>query len=88
MEIQANMFASLLLMPPYYFELIYRGIFVRDGIRNYPKLNTDDQPCNIIGNNKLIAEMALLFNVSKAAIRKRLLDLDYLKEKHKNYEIW
>lgn len=88
MEIQANMFASLLLMPPHYFELIYRGIFVRDGIRNYPELNTDDQPCNIIGNNKLIAEMAVMFDVSKAAIRNRLLDLGYLKEKHRSYENW
>ena len=88
MEFQANLFASLLLMPPYYFELIYRGIFARDGIRNYPKLTMDDQPCNIIGNKKLIAEMAAMFNVSKVAIKRRLLDLDYLVGKYANYEIY
>lgn len=88
MEFQANMFASLLLIPPHYFDLVYRGIFVRDGIRNYPKLTIDDQPCNIIGNIKLVAEMAAMFNVSKAAIKRRLLDLGYLEEKYESYEIW
>jgi len=79
MEIQANSFASLLLLPPYQFELAYKALFFEGGIRNYPELYLKGQKCNVDTSNWIIQHLSAYFMVSKAVILKRLEELDYLR---------
>lgn len=79
MEIQANSFASLLLLPPCQFELAYKALFRLDGIRNYPYLYLTGQECNVELSNWVIRHLSAYFNVSQAVIKKRLAELDYLR---------
>lgn len=79
MEIQANSFASLLLLPPYHFELAYKALFIKGGVRNYPELYLKGQKCNVDTSNWIIQHLSAYFMVSKAVILKRLEELDYLR---------
>ena len=79
MEIQANSFASLLLLPPYQFELAYKALFIKGGIRNYPELYLEGQKCNVDTSKWIIQHLSAYFMVSKTAILKRLAELDYLR---------
>ena len=72
MEIQANMFASLLLLPPGEFLGEYYKLFQIRGIRNFPYLQLDSQPCNINLLEWIKGSLAAHFNVSKASVEKRL----------------
>lgn len=79
MEIQANSFASLLLLPPYQFELAYKALFIKEGVRNYPELYVSGQKCNVVFSNWLFNLLSAYFNVSKSVIWKRLAELDYIR---------
>lgn len=79
MEIQANSFASLLLLPPYQFELAYKALFIKEGVRNYPELYVSGQKCNVVFSNWLFNHLSAYFNVSKSVIWKRLAELDYIR---------
>ncbi|MBR1513885.1 MAG: ImmA/IrrE family metallo-endopeptidase [Bacteroidales bacterium] len=79
MEIQANSFASLLLLPPHQFELAYKALFIKEGVRNYPELYLKGQKCNVELSNWMIQHLSAYFNVSKAVILRRLTELDYLR---------
>ena len=79
MEIQANSFASLLLLPPYQFELAYKALFIKGGVRNYPELYLKGQKCNVDTSNWIIQHLSAYFMVSKTVILKRLVELDYLR---------
>lgn len=79
MEIQANSFASLLLLPPYQFELAYKALFIEGGVRNYPELYLKGQKCNVDTSNWIIQHLSAYFMVSKVVILKRLAELDYLR---------
>lgn len=79
MEIQANSFASLLLLPPYQFELAYKALFIKEGVRNYPELYLKGQKCNVDTSNWIIQHLSVYFMVSKAVILKRLEELNYLR---------
>ena len=80
MEIQANSFAAILLTPSPYFDITYKGLFKKEGIRNFPILTIDNQPCNINLANHMLTNLSNIFNVSKAVVKKRLLDSGYLHE--------
>jgi hypothetical protein len=79
MEIQANSFASQLLIPEDKLMVEYCKLFIEKGVRNFPNLHIDSQPCNIELLKWFLANLALHFNVSKAAIEKRLQKLGLLK---------
>lgn len=75
MEIQANLFASFLLIPPQMFLGEYYRLFEIKGIRNFPYLQIDSQPCNIQLFNWVTGSLSKQFNVSKASVEKRLRDV-------------
>lgn len=78
-EIQANIFASYLLMPTEQFQLEVMKFFVRERIqKNYIYL--DRQPINQILVNTLITEISSTFNVSKESVKLRLIDAGLLKD--------
>lgn len=78
MEIQANSFASQLLIPEDKLMVEYCKLFLEKGVRNFPNLQIDSQPCNIELLKWFLSNLALHFNVSKAAIEKRLQKLGLL----------
>lgn len=78
MEIQANSFASQLLIPEDYLKVEYYCLFQEKGIRNFPYLRIDSQHCNLEMLNWFLARLALRFNVSKTAIEKRLKQMSLL----------
>lgn len=79
MEIQANSFASQLLIPENKLNLEYCKLFLEKGVRNYPNLRIDSQPCNIELLYWFTGRLASCFNVSKMAIEKRLQKLGLLE---------
>lgn len=78
MEIQANSFASQLLIPEDAIKVEYYLLFKEKGIRNFPYLHIDAQPCNIKMLHWFLSKLAIRFNVSKSAIEKRLIGLGFL----------
>lgn len=78
MEMQANSFASQLLIPESKLHLEYCKLFLQKGVRNYPYLHIDSQPCNIELLKWFLSNLAIHFNVSKAAIEKRLQKMGLL----------
>ncbi len=78
MEIQANIFASYLLLPQRAFEISYKKLFELNGIRNYPHLYIDNQDCNIELSNMIFKTLSFNFKVSQAVVKYRLKELDYL----------
>jgi len=79
MEIQANLFAALLLMPTQYFQKAVRGYFTRESIQK-GFLYLDHQPQNMKLVMTLLAELELIFGVSKEAAKYRLKGLGLLKD--------
>lgn len=80
MEIQANSFAAILLAPSSSLDIAYKTLFIKEGIRNFPILTIDNQPCNINLANRMLSTLSSYFNVSKEVVKKRLLDLGYLQD--------
>lgn len=79
LEIQANIFASRLLIPKYLFIKHVEDYFVRENIRK-GYLYLDSQRCNIELTNRLLYELQEHFNVSKEVARIRLIGHGLLKD--------
>lgn len=79
MEIQANLFASYLLLPKDAFIAEYYRLFKTQGIRNFPYLVYDEKPWNMSCYNFVLNKLSTHFNVSKAVIINRLKELDFLR---------
>ncbi|WP_299660269.1 ImmA/IrrE family metallo-endopeptidase [uncultured Ruegeria sp.] len=74
LEYQANLFASLLLLPEVQFRNAVgaqRQTFKTYG-RGFGYIFVDDQPCNLAPYNQMLAELSYMFGVSKQAIEIRL----------------
>lgn len=78
MEIQANSFASQLLIPEKQLKIEYYKLFQEKGIRNYPNLYIDTQPCNVELLHWFLNRLSLRFNVSKTAVEIKLRKLGFL----------
>ena len=83
MEIQANSFASQLLIPANAFLAEYYRVFQNLGIRNFPYLMFDGMPWNDDLYDKVVGYLALHFKVSKVAIDKKLQSLQFINERWK-----
>ncbi len=78
-EIQANIFASYLLLPTDSFLLETMKFFIRNNIsKNYIYLDKEFVNQAIINN--LILELSTKFNASKESVRLKLIDNDLLKD--------
>ncbi|MFY7938794.1 MAG: ImmA/IrrE family metallo-endopeptidase [Flavobacterium sp.] len=78
-EIQANIFASYLLLPTENFLIETMKFFIQNNIsKNYIYL--DKQPVNQLLANKLISELSSKFNASREAVRLKLIDNDLLRD--------
>lgn len=73
MEVQANLFASYLLMPKHQFLNEIRNLFSIHLITT-GKLFLDHQPCNKRDVSTIITALSSHFNVSKAAVKMRLIN--------------
>lgn len=73
MEYQANMFASYLLMPQSHFLLEVKKLFKQYNMtRGY--LYLDHQQCNINDVNIIIGSLSSIFNVSREAVKIRMIN--------------
>lgn len=79
LEIQANIFASNLLIPTKPFMIEVSKFFINENIhKNY--LYLDKQPVNQILVHSLLNELSLKFNASKEAIKMKLISKNLLKD--------
>lgn len=78
MEIQADLFASYLLMPKKNFYYIVNCLFKERSITT-GKLYLDYQPCNKYDVDYVLCQLSRKFNVSKEAAKNRLINADLLK---------
>lgn len=74
LELQANLFASYLLIPRIPFINLAMEIKLKLGIPYDKPFFLDDQLCNIEICDKAIRALAYFFNVSKLAIKNRLIN--------------
>ena len=81
MEIQANRFASALLIPEDVVRNKLPELFTKYNISRAP-LYVDSQRCNINNYHNIIGEFAQHLNLSKAVIAYRLMDLNLLVMTH------
>ena len=79
LEYQANLFASVMLMPKLSMGLLARRLF-NERERSFGYLWYDDQKENWQRCNDVIRQMSEALNVSKAAVRLRLKKLGLLRE--------
>lgn len=78
-EIQANIFASYLLLPTDNFLIETMKFFILNNIsKNYIYL--DKQVVNQLLANNLISELSTKFNASKETVRLKLIDTDLLRD--------
>lgn len=78
LEIQANIFAAYLLVPEPALIYKYRLLNQEIGIRYFPQLFLDNQPCNIELCETVFSEIAQAFKVSKEVIKYRFLNKGWL----------
>ena len=74
LEIQANIFASRLLVPEAPLINYYMEIKNKLGINTTSPLYLDNQPCNKEDCHKMFYVLSKIFNVSKEVIKFRLID--------------
>lgn len=82
LEYQANLFASLLLLPDKQFRKaveLERNKFETYG-RTFGYIFVDDQPCNYAPYNQMLAELSDQFGASKKAIEIRLKRADLVTD--------
>lgn len=72
LEIQANLFASYLLVPKAPLYNLYMEVKRKLNINDYVPLYLDEQPCNIEDCYKMFYVLSKIFNVSKEVIKYRL----------------
>jgi Zn-dependent peptidase ImmA (M78 family) len=75
---QANMFAMDILLPTNIFVSNYKAIHKDMGIRLFPRLYLDNQPCNIWTCRTMFNKLARFFNVPAGLIIEKLKKLGYL----------
>lgn len=78
LEIQANKFASYLLVPTEKLRNKTYEMFIKYDI-NKGRLYLDYQICNINNYNNVVGEISRFFNVSKQCIRYRMIELKLLE---------
>lgn len=79
LEIQANIFASHLLIPIKPFMIEVSNFFINENIhKNY--LYLDKQPVNQLLVHNLLNQLSLKFNASKESIKMRLIAKNLLKD--------
>jgi Zn-dependent peptidase ImmA (M78 family) len=78
-EIQANVFASQLLVPNKALKIHYCQLHKELALRNFPKLYLDSQYCNINSYNYITGTISKKFGVSKDFVKYRLLELNLLE---------
>jgi len=79
LEIQANIFASHLLLPIQPIIKDVASYFIRENI-NKNQLYLDRQPVNIMLVSKLLNELSLKYKASKESIRIKLISLNLLRD--------
>ncbi len=77
-EIEANAFASFLLMPKEFVEPIMRNVLTITDREHIGNVYLDGQPCNLRDWEKCWQHMRLHFRTSKTCIKWRLKRLGYL----------
>jgi len=77
MELQANLFASNLLMPELAFKALVQQRFLFDNIKG-GVLILDDQYCNSKTFHRVAHEISRYFNVSKESAKYKLMELGFL----------
>lgn len=78
-EIQANIFASYLLLPTETFQMEVMKFFILNNIsKNYIYL--DKQPVNRLLADNLISELSEKFKASRESIRFKLIDTKFLQD--------
>ena len=86
LEIQANLFASCLLLPKNFLfnklESIRKRLGMKDRGNGY--IYVDDQSCNLMDYTRLVMEVATYFSVSYQAVEYRLKALKILTDKRKS----
>jgi Zn-dependent peptidase ImmA (M78 family) len=80
LEIQANLFASYLLIPENPMINKYFEVKRELGYSDRQRLYLDNQPVNIEDCNIVFNELSRFFNVSKQMVKIRLLDDNLLVE--------
>ena len=80
MEIQANIFASCLLMPKRSFIGTALAIFDKQGRCMNKPFYVDNQKCNLHDFSILLTTLSSFFKVSKEAVRYRLQNLNLLND--------
>lgn len=78
LEIQANKFAVNLLIPEDLFKAHYAVKHKELGLRKFPSLYMDNQPCNIKDCLFLFSYLGRIFNISNEMVKIKLKDLGYL----------
>jgi Zn-dependent peptidase ImmA (M78 family) len=78
-EIQANLFASYLLLPTENFQIEVMKFFILNKIsKNH--IYVDKQPVNRFLADNLISELSNKFNASRESVRLKLIDLKLLQD--------
>ena len=75
LEIQANLFASKLLVPDESLCKKYILLHKQLGLRNFPFLHVDHQPVNKSNYHIITKKLSTDFNVSKEVVKNKLLAL-------------
>ncbi|WP_308755980.1 ImmA/IrrE family metallo-endopeptidase [uncultured Bacteroides sp.] len=86
MELQANIFASNLLMPDIAFYALVKQRYLYDKIKG-GILILDDQSCNIKTFHRVTSEISSFFNVSKESAKYKLQELGLLINKSSIHKI-
>lgn len=79
MEIQANIFACILLMPTIPMAIELTRIKKELGIRQH-RIRLDDQPINIKNYNIIVSKISDQFGVSKQVVRHKMYDLKLIED--------
>jgi Zn-dependent peptidase ImmA (M78 family) len=79
LEIQANIFASKILIPDKAFKSVYFQLHKSLALRNFPELYIDNQRCNISSYHNITGKIAQRFGVSKEVVKYKLLEFKLLK---------
>ena len=89
MEIQANIFASYLLMPTSQFSTVFLNCRKQLGIpqRHYPKIYVDNQPVNLNDYYGIIESVSKAFKVSHQVVEIRMSHLGLIIDNRANHTI-
>lgn len=91
MEWQANHFATCLLMPYGQFLQEFSAACAREGVSNrgFGPLYVDEQECNVRTYISISDSLLRAFSVSRAAVTRRMVDLDLMTDARKqSTSVW